>query len=164
MTRTLYWLFLVSVLMFVSGIGFVIAAGRTAKTAAPAAAQVTQAAPVANVRQLMMAMTQPSASTIWDSVSTIDSEKGIEENRPRTDEETARVAAAAATLIESAHLLTVGNRAPDKESWPKMAEALADTAKKALAAAEKKDPDAILMVGEEINVTCDNCHERYSRE
>ena len=36
MTRTLQWLFLVSVLLFVSGIGFVIAAGRTVRSAAPA--------------------------------------------------------------------------------------------------------------------------------
>ena len=34
--RTVYWLFVVSVALFVSGIGFVIAGGRTVQVAAPA--------------------------------------------------------------------------------------------------------------------------------
>ena len=163
--RTLYWLFLVSVLLFISGIGFVIAAGRTVRAAGPAAADaVATAAPVATVRQIMFGMTMPAAQTIWDSVSTIVSAKGVEENQPRTDEEWAVVGASAAVLAESANLLTVGDRAIDKGDWMKMAHALGDTARKALAAAEKKDPQGILDVGEEINTTCDACHERYNRE
>jgi len=32
-----------------------------------------------------------------------------------------------------------------------------------LKAAESHSADGILLVGDEINQTCDNCHERYSR-
>ena len=49
-------LFLVSVLLFVSGIAFIVAAERTRRTATPAEAPPTEiraAPPVANVRQLM---------------------------------------------------------------------------------------------------------------
>ncbi len=57
MTRTLQWLFLVSVLLFVSGIGFVIAAGRTARTAAPATqvAAAPAAPAIATVKHVMAA-------------------------------------------------------------------------------------------------------------
>ena len=83
---------------------------------------------------------------------------------PRTDEEWAQVATSAAVLVESANLLLDGGRAVDAGEWTKMARAMADAADKALKAAEAKSADGILMVGDEINQTCDNCHERYSRD
>jgi len=164
MTRTLQWLFLVSVLLFVSGIGFVIAAGRTARTAAPAAEAAAPAAPpIATVKHVMAAMTMPNAAAIWDSVSTIVDAKGVQENQPRTDEEWAAVAASGAVLAESANLMLTEGRAVDRSDWVKFATAMRDSANTALAAAEKKDPDGILAVGEVINQSCDACHERYLR-
>lgn len=163
--KTLHWLFLVSVLLFVSGIGFVIAAGRTMRSAAPemtAAAAASE--PVADVRQVMIGMTGPSAQTIWNSVSTIVSSKGIEENQPRTDEEWEEVVAGAAVLAESANLLMTDDRAIDQGEWITMAQAMADSARKALTIAEKHDPQGILDVGEEIYNTCNVCHGQYSRE
>src|SRR5688500_20276044 len=110
--RTLQWLFLVSALLFVSGIGFVIAAGRTARSAAPAAGPAAPAVPpIANVRHVMLAMTMPNAAAIWDSVSTIVYAKGVTDNQPRTDEEWGSVAAIAAVIAESAHLMLSGERA-----------------------------------------------------
>jgi hypothetical protein len=166
MTRTLQWLFLVSVLLFVSGIGFVIAAGRTVR-AAPAsagAAGTTVVPPVATVKQVMRGITMPAAATIWDSVSTIVDEKGVTENVPKNDEEWAVVGANAAVLAESANMLMTGDRAVDKGDWVKFAAALRGTAEKALKSADAKDPAGILAVGEEINATCDACHERYQRQ
>jgi hypothetical protein len=165
MTRTLHWLFLISVLLFVSGIGFVIAAGRTVRTAAPAAASAAPAVPpVATVKQVMRGMTMPTAAALWDSVSTIVDLTGVHENAPKTDEEWAVVAANAAVLAESANLLMTGDRAVDKGDWVKFAAALRDKANKALKFAEGKDAPGILAVGEEINATCDACHERYQRQ
>jgi hypothetical protein len=165
MTRTLQWLFLVSVLMFISGIGFVIAAGRTAKTAAPAEAAAAPAVPtVANVKHVMLAMTMPNAAAIWDSVSTIVDDKGITENQPRTDEEWAAVEASAAVLAESANMLLSKDRAVDSGNWAKFATELRNSSNTALAAAQKKDPEGILAVGEVINESCDACHESYLRQ
>jgi cytochrome c556 len=164
MTRTLQWLFLVSVLLFVSGIGFVIAAGRTARSAAPADSAAAVAAPVATVKHVMQAMTMPAAATIWDSVSTIVDAAGVQENQPRTDEEWAVVEAHAAVLIESANMLVAEERAVDRGDWVKFSHALRDSATRALTAAQKKDPEGILAVGEVINQSCDACHERYLRD
>jgi len=163
--RPFYWLFAISVALFVSGIGFVIAAERTARSAAPVEAPVIlrAAPPVANVKQIMNGVVMPSAGFIWDSVATIVSEQGVEERRPRSDEEWAAVATSAAMLVESANLLVDGDRAVDRDEWVKMAQAMAASGQKAMKAAEAKSTDGILDVGEEINATCDNCHERYSR-
>ena len=49
--RTVHWLFVVSVALFVSGIGFVIAGGRTVQVAAPAE-EVLVMTPVASIRQI----------------------------------------------------------------------------------------------------------------
>jgi cytochrome c556 len=51
----------------------------------------------------------------------------------------------------------------DQGDWLKMAQAMAESGQKALEAAEARSVDGILAVGEEINRTCDACHERYSR-
>jgi hypothetical protein len=163
--RSVVWLFFVSVLLFISGIGFVIAAGRTVKFAPQAEAPAVSAAPpVATVRHVMAGITMPAAQFVWDSVSTIVDDKGVTENVPRTDDEWAKVAANAAVLTESANMLTAGGRAIDTGDWVKFATALADSGKKALGAAEKKDVEGILAVGEEINRSCDACHERYLRQ
>ena len=162
--RTQYSLFLVSTLLFVSGIGFVIASGRTARSAPAAAAAVPAAAPVATVRHVMQGITMPAAATIWDSVSTVVDAAGVHENQPRTDEEWAVVEANAAVLIESANMMLAESRAVDRGDWVKFANMLRDSATTALTAAQKKDPQGILAVGEVINRSCDACHERYLRQ
>ena len=165
MTRTVVWLFFVSVMLFVSGIGFVIAAGRTARSAAPAEAAAGPAVTsVGTVKHVMRGMTMPNAAAIWDSVSTIVDDKGVTENQPRTDEEWAAVEASAAMLAESANLLLAPDRAVDRGDWAKHAIALRDSANRALASAQKKDPQGILEIGEVINESCDACHEQYQRQ
>src|SRR5262245_56118847 len=148
MTRTLQWLFLVSVLLFVFGIGFVIAAGRTlrATATAPAAAAVPAVPAVATVKHVMRGITMPAAATLWNSVSTIVDERGTTETVPKNDAEWAVVSANAAVLAESANMLMTGDRVVDKADWIKFATALRDSAKTALKAADGKDAPAILAV------------------
>ena len=163
--KPVHWLFVISLGLFVSSIGFVIAAERTVRTAPPQAVVAEQpaAAPVATVKQIMSGVVAPSATSIWDSVATTVSAAGIDEKMPRTDEEWASVATSAAVLADSAGMLLASGRAVDTGDWPKMAQAMAAAAAKALKAAEAHSTDGILEVGDEINQTCDNCHERYSR-
>jgi hypothetical protein len=112
----------------------------------------------------MNGMVMPAAATIWDSVATIVSATGVEERMPRTEDEWAQVATSAAMLVEAANLLVEGDRAVDQGEWLKIAQAMAASGVKALEAAEAKSTDGILAVGDEINRTCDACHEKYSRE
>ena len=158
------WLFVVSALLFIAGIGFIIAGARTAKQAAPAAAAAPPAAaPVARVKQIMRGIVGPSANVVFESVSTTVSAAGIEEKAPKTDSEWAEVGSSAAALVESANMLTIGPRAIDRTEWVQMSKAMADAGMTALKATEKKDAAGVLAAGEAINMSCDNCHRKYQR-
>ena len=158
------WLFVVSVALFVFGIGFIIAGAREAKNApAPQASGPPPPVAVANVKQIMRGIVGPSANVVFESVSTTVSKAGIEEKQPKTDEEWAAVGSSAAALIESANMLTVGGRAIDAGEWMTMSKAMAEAGMTALKATEKKDPQGVLAAGEAINTTCDNCHRKYQR-
>lgn len=162
--RTVHWLFLVSALLFISSIAFVVAAARTTTQVASAPADAPAITPVATVKQIMRGIVSPAATVVFDSVSTIVSFAGVQENQPRTDEEWDAVGSSAAALIESGNLLVMGDRAVDRGDWVTMSRALMDAGTAALEAAKKKDPEGILAAGESINTSCDNCHEKYWRQ
>lgn len=161
--RTLHWLFVVSVALFISGIGFVIAGARTARQAAPVdEAPVTT--PVATVAQIMNGIVSPNANVVYNAVGTFISTEGVKEVAPQNDEEWAAVGNSAAALVESGNLLLLGARVIDTEDWITMTRAFMDASQMALKAAEAKDKDAILTAGSELNETCDTCHAKYQRQ
>ena len=163
--RTIYWLFGISLALFISGIGFIIAGERTARAATPAAAApAVETAPVASIKQIMIGITNPAAYVVYEAVGTKSTPTGIEEIEPKTDEEWAKVGSAAAAVIESGNLLLTGNRAIDKGDWVKMTHDMMERGKAAMKAADAKDKDKIVEAGGNLNNTCDNCHMRYSRE
>jgi len=163
--KTVNWLFAISAALFISGIAFIIAGERTARAATPAAtAAAPETTPVGTVKQIMIGITNPAAYAIYEAVGTKTTAKGIEEIAPQTDEDWAKVESAAAAVAESGNLMLTGNRAIDKGDWVKMTHDMMDKAKLAMAAAKAKDKDKIVETGGDLNVTCDNCHMRYSRE
>jgi len=159
--RIVHWLFVVSVALFVSGVGFLVVSARTAQRPA-AVVQAPVMKPVATVRQIMQGIVGPAAKVVFESVSTTVSLEGVQEKAPQSDAEWEAVGNSAAALVESANLMTVGNRAIDAD-WTKMSQALADAGIVALKAIEAKDPDALLASGEAINESCNACHRKYSR-
>jgi hypothetical protein len=159
--RTVYWLFVVSVALFVSGIAFVVTGARAARLAPRV--EPTVMTPVASVKQIMNGIVSPASTVIYRAVGTTSSAKGVEETAPRNDKEWATVGDSAAALAESGNLLLMGNRAVDHGDWTKTAQELVDAAKLALKAAEDKSTDGILSAGGAINDTCDKCHEKYQR-
>ena len=162
--RTVQWLFVVSALLFISGIAFVVASART-HTASPTPVVETPAIkPVASVKQLMRGIVAPAATVVFESVSTTVSAAGIEEKQPKTDEEWAELGSSAAALVEAGNLLVMGDRAIDRGEWVMMTQALMDAGTEALKAADTKSAEGILAAGEHINTSCDNCHQRYWRQ
>jgi len=160
--RVVHWLFVVSVMLFVSGIGFLIANARAVQ--ATPAVEAPATTPVASVKQIMRGIVGPAATVVFNSVGTIVSMKGTEERRPRTDEEWEVVGNSAAALIESGNLLMLGDRAIDRGDWIKMSRELMDASLVALKATEAKNVEAVSASGEAINASCDNCHQRYQRQ
>ena len=161
--RTVYWLFGISVALFVSGIAFIIAGERTARAATPAAAAAPETMPVATIKQIMIGITNPAAYVIYEAVGTKTTSKGIEEIAPQTDEDWAKVGSAGAAVVESGNLMLMGNRMLDKGDWIKMTQDMIAKGKLAMKGAEAKDKDKIVEAGGDLNTTCDNCHARYQR-
>jgi len=159
--RTVQWLFVVSVALFISGIGFVIASGRSGGAAA--ADEAPAATPVASIAQVMNGITQPGALAIYGAVGTIVGAEGVKEIAPQNDEEWAAVGNSAAAVIESGNLLLIGNRVVDTGDWVTMTRAMMDAGGMALKAVEAKSTDGILEAGEKLNETCDTCHEKYQQ-
>ena len=159
--KAVHWLFLISICLFVSGIGFVVVGARSARQAAPSTAPV--ATPVASIKQIMKGIVQPNATIVYNAVGSTITAQGTEERAPRTDEEWEVVANSAAALIESGNLLLVGNRVLDNGDWVKLAHDLINGGKEALKAAESKSTDGVFASGEPINDSCDACHAKYQR-
>lgn len=161
MMRTIHWLFVVSVALFLSGIGFLVAGARPGQQEAAVAAPLTT--PVADVKQIMNGIVGPAAGVVFGAVGTIVTVAGTQEKLPKTDEEWASVGNSAAALVESGNLLMMGSRAIDKGDWIKMSQALMDSSVVALKAVEAKDAKALFASGDAIYASCNNCHMRYQR-
>jgi hypothetical protein len=159
-----FWLFLVSVALFVSGIGFVIAGARASRDRAPAEAAPAVTTPVATIAQIMSGIVQPNALAVYNSVGTHITAEGQKDFAPRNDEEWAALGANAAALVESGNLLLLGSRPVDTGDWVKMTHAFMDASREALKAADAKDTDGILSAGSTLNDTCDTCHAKYQRQ
>ena len=163
--RTIQWLFVVSVLLFISGIGFVIAAARTSREApTTAAAEAPTPVPVATVKQVMSGITGPAAAAVYSAVGTVVNLDGVKETAPQNDEEWAALASQAAALVESGNLLLMGNRVIDNGEWVTITRTMIEKGQLAIKAAEAHDKEGILDAGSAINETCDACHAKYQRQ
>ncbi|TMH87957.1 MAG: cytochrome c [Betaproteobacteria bacterium] len=117
--------------------------GAAPKPAAPPASAVR---PALSLKQLMEWVIDPAADAVWDSVKTIITEQGTKEIAPH----------------ESSNLLMMQPRAQDQGEWSAAARRLAETAEKALEAAESKDAAGVFAAGGEIDDVCSACHRRYA--
>jgi hypothetical protein len=160
--RTVHWFYVVSVVLFLGGIGFIIAAARTARDAPRIGDPVP--APVGTVKQIMKGIVGPAATVVFTSVGSTTTASGREDKFPRTDEEWEAVGDSAVALAEAGNLLMMDGRAVDRGEWMKMSQAMIVAAKIALKATEAKSADDVLASGDAINVSCDNCHRRYQRD
>ena len=161
--RTVHWMLVVSVALFVSGIGFVVAGARATRMAAPVEETLVMT-PVASIRQICTGIVEPAAMVVYNAVGTIIDIDGITEIAPQNDEEWAVVANGAAALAESGNLFLLGDRAVDDGDWVTITRALIEAGTTALHAAEAQDVEGILAIGADINTTCDDCHAQYQRQ
>ena len=114
----------------------------------------------ATIEQIMEGPIVHAAEVYWDSVSTVVDKDGIHENFPQNDEEWEAVWAAGISIAESGNLLMIADRARDEE-WVRLSAALADTGMEAAQAAEAKNPDKVLEMGEKVYNVCTECHMKY---
>ena len=162
--RTVHWLFIVSVALFLGGIGFVIAAGRTARDAPSIEDPVaTLVGPVGTVKQIMRGIVGPAAIVVFASVGSRVTAAGTEEWAPRSDADWEAVENSAVALAEAGNLLMMEGRAVDKGEWVKMSQAMIDAAKIVLKATDAKSAADVFASGEVVYDSCNNCHGTYQR-
>lgn len=117
--------------------------------------------PIADVKQLMLGVIDPSADVIWEATGTIISASGTEERRPKNQDEWDAVRNAAIALTESGNLLMMTPRAKDGDVWMKRSQEMIDTGIAAWKAAEAKNVDQLFTVGGDVYEACSHCHQDY---
>jgi hypothetical protein len=142
----------------------------------------------ASIQDIMAAEVDPAADYIWESVGTIVTAAGTEERQPRTDAEWQRVRFEAITLTEAANLLLMAGRrvaAPGakledegiegiltaaeaqraidnaRPAFFAFATALHDVGAETLAAIDRRDVQAMMDAGEQLDVVCESCHVQF---
>lgn len=107
--------------------------------------------PVGNMSQLMVDIIYPASDALFY----------IERNPPKNDRDWSAIRSAALTLAESGNLLLMGSRARDQDRWVKDTKLMIDAGTAAFRAAQKKDMQAILDLGDQLNESCIACHRHY---
>ena len=106
-------------------------------------------------------MIDPAADLVWDAVGTVITADSVDHWEPETDEEWAVVRNGAVTLVESANLLMIGDRARDQDTWMRMTQGMIDSGQRMLEAVEARDVEAVFALGEDVYNACDSCHNLY---
>src|SRR5258706_6799363 len=140
-----------------------------------------------SVRDLMQSIIDPSADALWNAVGTIvDTEHGIQDLAPKTDEDWLDMRHAAVRIIEGGNLLMMPNRdsAPpgarsetpgvelepaeiaalirkNRRSFDGFAKELQSLGLEALKATERKDAAALLEIGARMENVCESCHQTF---
>jgi hypothetical protein len=131
---------------------------------APQAASGPEYQQVADMKQLMDWILDPSSDVIWGAAGSIITEEGQKDLAPETDEQWTAIRNAAATVAEAGNLLLMPGRARDQGDWAKHARDLTKAAQVALAAAEAKDTESLFTAGGDIYLVCTACHQQYALE
>jgi hypothetical protein len=153
---------------FSIGLAVLIGLSACGSKAPPPADPAATAGPeyhlVADVKQMMNWILDPSSDVIWGAVGTIITQEGQKDLVPETDEQWTAIRDAAAMVAESGNLLLLPGRARDQGDWAKHAHELTKAAQAAIAAAEAKDTESLFTAGGDIYLVCTACHEQYALE
>jgi hypothetical protein len=161
--RTTHWFFAIAVVLFIGGVGFIIAGARMERRAPATAPAAAAAAPVASVKQIMIGIIDPASKAVFSAVNTIETKEGTQEIAPRNDAEWTAVGSSAAALIESGNLILAKGRAIDQGDWAAFTKAMIDGSQSALRATVAKNPKDLFNASGDIYDACTKCHTKYQR-
>jgi hypothetical protein len=183
-------LFVLAVVM-VGALSTLVCSKATPETTAPATAAkplISDITPVVSVKELMESMIDPLSDNIFDAVWWDNTSKGIEEHKPITDDDWAKVKTGAVGIVEGIELLKVprpwtpagdlnnsqGPNPPelsptqmqaklDKDPvlWTAKIQALRNVGLEVLEIVKKKDANALWQAGGDLDDACEACHLEY---
>jgi hypothetical protein len=144
--------------------------------------------PVVSVKELMRDLIDPVADNIFDAVGTVTTYESSVETTPKTDADWDKIRVGAVSLAEGAYLLKIPRQfAPpgdennssgpdaaelspaqikakleaDPALWNAKIEALRNVGLEVLEIVKKRDVDALLDAGGDLDVACETCHLEY---
>lgn len=106
---------------------------------------------LASTRQVMLGITVPTSNVLFS----------VGEKAPASDADWEQLQASAMSLAESANLLRVDGRRIEAQEWLTYVDALLAAARAAAQAAQEKNVDKVLELGDQIYGVCDACHKQY---
>jgi hypothetical protein len=116
---------------------------------------------VVDVAQLMTWILEPAAEVIWDSAGFVITVEGEQDLAPVDDAGWAAVRDATAVVAESGNLLMMPGRARDLGDWADHSRNMIHMARRAMAAADAHDADALFEAGGALYTACVACHQQY---
>jgi hypothetical protein len=118
---------------------------------AQAASSRTPTRNVGTMSDLMVKIIYPASDALFY----------IESRTPKTDSEWTALEGQALMVAESANLLMMPGRARDQKQWMADAKLMLDAGAEAVAAAKKKDVEAIAALSDRLMESCTTCHKNY---
>jgi hypothetical protein len=125
--------------------------------AAEAPAPAPAFAPVVSLNEIMVYVVDTHANEIWDAAMV----------PPANDAAWKSLNRAAVALAAAGSLTKVSGNGPKDQMWTEQADwithsqALSDAGLAAMKAVEDKDPAALSKAGDQLVVSCINCHREY---
>lgn len=116
---------------------------------------------IVETKDLMEDLMERQADIVWGATGSIVTAEGVEERRPKNEEEWVAVKAAAVNLTETGNLLMMPPRAQDAGQWMKNVQAMMAQGQKMIEAIDRRDTKAMFDVGSDLYDTCTNCHMHY---
>jgi hypothetical protein len=164
-------------------------ADSTSGLPAPSAANLyADMKPVVSVKELMRDLIDPLADNIFNAISTVETEKGIVETVPASDEDWDKIRIGATALVEGSYLLRVkrpfapegdvnNSTGPeplelspaqiqekvnqDPVLWIAKIEALRNVGLQALDVVKRREAKELWDVSNNLDEACENCHIEY---
>ena len=140
----------------------------------------------AAIEEVMRYIIDPAADGIWDAVVIEVDASGTTDKVPTSDEDWALLRRHAMTLVEGTNLLLMEGRrvavpgsrsempgvdlepeeieallAADRPAWNQFVGALHASGLVVLDAIDRRDVEALLVAGDQLDLTCENCHLQY---
>lgn len=142
-----------------------VLAGCSAPKPAPPAAPVVKASDF-NTRiplnEVMAHAMSPAAFQFWGGWGSKSTPQGTVDLAPKNEAEWKRVEDGAITVLLLTNVLKLPGYAREPfAEWNSAADKVAAVAVRAQDAAERQDKEAIGVIGGELDVACEGCHQRF---
>jgi hypothetical protein len=114
------------------------------------------------LKQFMSDVMSHAAGEVWKRQGYISDAKGLRSLFPKNAEEWKEAENASLLLAETTNVLLIPGRRVDDQQWIAGVAAVRDNALKLAASARKRDENAFMQAGSELNDACYSCHKRYA--